>query len=40
MLCATAEVFELSGGEIDDNTYDRLGRLDLNDPPKPIDDMA
>ncbi|SFC22210.1 peptide/nickel transport system substrate-binding protein [Polaromonas sp. OV174] len=35
-----AEVFELSGGEIMGNTYDRLVRLDINDPSKLIGDVA
>ncbi len=35
-----AEVFELSGGEIMGNTYDRLVRLDINDPSKLVGDVA
>ncbi len=35
-----AEVFELSGGEIMGNTYDRLVRLDTNDPSKLVGDVA
>jgi peptide/nickel transport system substrate-binding protein len=35
-----AEVFELSGGEIMGNTYDRLLRLDINDPSKLVADVA
>lgn len=35
-----AESFELSAGEIMGNTYDRLVRLDINDPSKLIGDVA
>ena len=35
-----AEVFEISGGEITGNTYDRLVRFDVNDPSKLIGDIA
>ncbi|MCX2860551.1 ABC transporter substrate-binding protein [Paucibacter sp. PLA-PC-4] len=35
-----AESFELSAGEILGNTYDRLLRLDVNDPSKVIGDLA
>ena len=35
-----AEVFELSGGEIMGNSYDRLLRLDINDPSKLVADVA
>ena len=35
-----AEVFEISGGEIMGNSYDRLLRLDINDPSKLIADVA
>ena len=35
-----AEGFELSGGEIMGNTYDRLVRLDSNDPSKLVGDVA
>ena len=35
-----AEVFELSGGELMGNTYDRLLRLDINDPSKLVADVA
>ena len=35
-----AEAFELSAGEIMGNTYDRLVRLDINDPSKLIGDVA
>ncbi len=35
-----AEAFELSAGEIMGNTYDRLVRLDVNDPSKLIGDVA
>lgn len=35
-----AEVFELSGSEIMGNSYDRLLRLDLNDPSKIVADVA
>ncbi|MEO6016114.1 MAG: ABC transporter substrate-binding protein, partial [Polaromonas sp.] len=34
------EVFEISGGEIMGNTYDRLLRFDVNDPSKLIADLA
>ena len=35
-----AEAFELSAGEVMGNTYDRLVRLDVNDPSKLIGDVA
>ncbi|MDB5743536.1 MAG: extracellular solute-binding protein family 5 [Polaromonas sp.] len=35
-----AESFELSGGELLGNTYDRLVRLDANDPSKLVADAA
>ncbi|MES2945436.1 MAG: ABC transporter substrate-binding protein [Pseudomonadota bacterium] len=35
-----AEAFELSAGEIMGNTYDRLVRLDVNDPSKLVGDVA
>lgn len=35
-----AEVFELSGGEIMGNTYDRLVRLDISDPSRLVGDVA
>ncbi len=35
-----AEAFELSAGEIMGNTYDRLLRLDVNDPSKLVGDVA
>ncbi|MEP6966192.1 MAG: ABC transporter substrate-binding protein, partial [Polaromonas sp.] len=35
-----AEVFEISAGEIMGNTYDRLVRLDINDPSRLIGDVA
>jgi peptide/nickel transport system substrate-binding protein len=35
-----AEAFELSAGEIMGNTYDRLLRLDINDPSKLVGDVA
>jgi peptide/nickel transport system substrate-binding protein len=35
-----AEVFEISGGEIMGNSYDRLLRYDVNDPSKLLPDMA
>ena len=35
-----AEVFELSGGEMMGNTYDRLVRLDINDTSKLVADVA
>lgn len=35
-----AEVFELSGGEMMGNSYDRLLRLDINDPSKLVADVA
>ncbi|MGV8805084.1 MAG: ABC transporter substrate-binding protein [Polaromonas sp.] len=35
-----AEVFELSGGEIMGNSYDRLVRLDISDPSKLVGDVA
>lgn len=35
-----AEAFELSAGEIMGNTYDRLVRLDINDPSKLVGDVA
>ncbi|MBT9459685.1 MAG: ABC transporter substrate-binding protein [Burkholderiaceae bacterium] len=35
-----AEVFEISGGEIMGNTYDRLVRFDVSDPSKLIGDLA
>ena len=35
-----AEVFELSGGEMMGNSYDRLLRLDVNDPSKLVADVA
>jgi peptide/nickel transport system substrate-binding protein len=35
-----AEVFEISGGEIMGNTYDRLLRYDVNDPSKLLPDLA
>ena len=35
-----AEVFEISGGELMGNTYDRLVRIDVNDPSKLIGDLA
>ena len=35
-----AEVFEISGGEIMGNTYDRLVRLDISDPSKLVGDVA
>ena len=35
-----AEAFELSAGEIMGNTYDRLVRLDINDPSKLVGDIA
>lgn len=35
-----AEVFEISGGEIMGNTYDRLVRLDTSDPSKLVGDVA
>ena len=35
-----AEAFELSAGEIMGNTYDRLVRLDVNDPSRLIGDVA
>ena len=35
-----AESFELSGGELLGNTYDRLVRLDVNDPSKLVADVA
>jgi peptide/nickel transport system substrate-binding protein len=35
-----AEVFEISGGEMMGNTYDRLVRFDVNDPSKLIADLA
>jgi peptide/nickel transport system substrate-binding protein len=35
-----AEAFELSAGEVMGNTYDRLLRLDVNDPSKLVGDVA
>jgi len=35
-----AEAFELSAGEIMGNTYDRLVRLDVNDPSRLVGDVA
>jgi peptide/nickel transport system substrate-binding protein len=35
-----AEVFEISGGEIMGNSYDRLLRYDVNDPSKLLPDLA
>ncbi|WP_410010348.1 ABC transporter substrate-binding protein [Phyllobacterium sp. A18/5-2] len=35
-----AEAFELTMGEINGNTYDKLVRLDINDPSKIIADIA
>jgi peptide/nickel transport system substrate-binding protein len=35
-----AEVFEISGGEIMGNAYDRLLRYDVNDPSKLLPDLA
>jgi peptide/nickel transport system substrate-binding protein len=35
-----AEAFEISTGEIMGNTYDRLVRLDVNDPSKLVPDVA
>jgi len=35
-----AEAFELSAGEVMGNTYDRLVRLDVNDPSKLVGDVA
>lgn len=35
-----AEVFEISGGEMMGNSYDRLVRFDVNDPSKLIGDLA
>ena len=35
-----AEVFEISASEVLGNTYDRLVRLDVNDPSKLINDIA
>ena len=35
-----AEVFEISASEVMGNTYDRLVRLDINDPSKLINDIA
>ena len=35
-----AESFEISGGELLGNTYDRLVRLDVNDPSKLVADVA
>lgn len=35
-----AESFEISAGEIMGNTYDRLVRLDVNDPSKLVGDLA
>ena len=35
-----AEVFEISGSEVVNNTYDRLVRLDLNDTSKLVADLA
>jgi peptide/nickel transport system substrate-binding protein len=35
-----AEAFELSSGEILGNSYDRLVRLDINDPSKLVGDVA
>ena len=35
-----AEAFELTMGEINGNTYDKLVRLDINDPSKIVADIA
>ncbi|BDT67901.1 putative D,D-dipeptide-binding periplasmic protein DdpA [Comamonadaceae bacterium OS-1] len=35
-----AEVFEISASEVMGNTYDRLVRLDVNDPSKLVNDIA
>ena len=35
-----AEAFELTTGEINGNTYDKLVRLDINDPSKVVADVA
>ena len=35
-----AEAFELTTGEVNGNTYDKLVRLDINDPSKVVADIA
>lgn len=40
IITMDGEAFELSAGEIMGNTYDRLVRLDINDPSKLVGDVA